>query len=265
MLAAEQVGCLHGKATEHHVSGVDDVPGTGHVSGLRGIRRHRTSSSVRFCCWPGVPRAKARVVLGGQLRPGDHFSPHTDAQREMTRRRRRLPARARQGQKALASAERIGQPVHRPGEVGPRDDQGGAIRIVPSCASFASTRRASRRSQITRADGCPGPNCTPAHSPRPRTSDTRSAGKRRQQPVQVLPQLAAALLVLPRLEQSHHRAADRAREGVAAERAAVLTRTDHPHDVPVRDDPPTPARAHHRVPCRARRRPARPIRDRTRT
>ncbi|MBM4504326.1 acyl-CoA thioesterase [Rhodococcus hoagii] len=29
--------------------------------------------------------------------------------------------------------------------------------------------------------------------------------------------------------------------------------------------PPTPARAHHRVPCRARRRPARPIRDRTRT
>lgn len=45
VLATQQVRCLNGKTAEHHVSGVDDVPRVGHISGLRGVRRHRSSSS----------------------------------------------------------------------------------------------------------------------------------------------------------------------------------------------------------------------------
>src|SRR5699024_1073507 len=45
VLAAEDVGDLDCESTEHHIGGVDDVPGARHVPGLGGVRGHR-----RYLC-----------------------------------------------------------------------------------------------------------------------------------------------------------------------------------------------------------------------
>ena len=39
-LAAEQVSCGYSQATQHHISGIDDIPLTGNVTSLGVISRH---------------------------------------------------------------------------------------------------------------------------------------------------------------------------------------------------------------------------------
>ena len=75
VLAAQQVGCRDGKAAEHHVRGVDDIPRPRGVTRLRRVGRHSAyllfSEPVLGLSDPGVTRVPVRRRRLGMISATD--------------------------------------------------------------------------------------------------------------------------------------------------------------------------------------------------
>ena len=131
---------------------------------------------------------------------------------------------------------------------------GGDMRSVAPCVSLASTPRRARAAHTVPAVAQPRVDV----DPRPRPGRTHRDDAVPDQCVQPRRQLTAQLTRVGEhgrvAEQVDHRAADRARQRVAPERAAVLARAAARRAPPRPRPPPTAARSRRRAPCPAGRR-----------
>ena len=121
----------------------------------------------------------------------------------------------------------------------------GVLDEHPAAASASLTARPVPRR---------GSTSTPAHSPTPRTAHTPCPTRPAEPAVQVRAEVAGTAQEVAVVQEPDHRPADRARQRVAAEGAAVLARPQHAEHVGVRDDGRQRQRSRRRAPCPAGRR-----------
>ena len=133
---------------------------------------------------------------------------------------------------------------------------GGAMRTTVPCVSLDRMPRASRRSTTARAVTFAVSTSMPMKSPRPRTSVISGLVDLAQLATAATRQATPSARTGLRLEHVERGERDGGRERIAAERAAVVARSEHLHHVVGGDEHRTPAAGRRPAPCRGSRRRA---------